>query len=51
VGIVFFVIAAVLFFLAGVGSTAIPNAATWGLCSTAIGLAVGGWWPRRPAGG
>lgn len=35
----FFVAAAVLFFLAGVGSTAIPNAVTWGLLAVAIGLA------------
>lgn len=46
-GIFFFIAAAILFFLAGVGSTAIPNATTWGLFALAVGLAVGSWWPKR----
>ncbi len=41
----FFVAAAILFFLAGVGASAIPNAVTWGLCAMAIGLAIGDRWP------
>lgn len=37
-----FAIAAVLFFLAAVGSTLIPNATAWGLFFVALGLAIGG---------
>jgi len=45
VGVIFFILAAILFFFAGVGVTVIPNPATWGLFCLAIGLAVGGYWP------
>ena len=48
-----FVIAAVLFFFAGVGVTGIPNPVTWGLFALALGLAFGGppltyFWRRSP---
>lgn len=46
-GVVFFVIAAVLFFFAAVGVQIIPGPTAWGLVCLAIGLAVGSWWPRR----
>jgi hypothetical protein len=53
-GWVFMVLAAILFFLAGVGSPLVPNATTWGLFCMALGLAVGGnipmTWTRRPPG-
>src|SRR5258708_30580384 len=39
IGMIFYVLAAVIFFLAGVGSTAIgPNPVTWGLFCLALGL-------------
>lgn len=37
-----FLVAAVLFFLAAVGSSLIPNATAWGLFFLALGLALGG---------
>lgn len=37
-----FVIAAILFFLAAVGSQIVPNATAWGLFFLALGLALGG---------
>ncbi len=53
-GWIFFVIAAIFFFLSGVGSTVIPNAVSWGLFSLALGLVLGGsfpyTWARRPPG-
>ncbi len=39
---VLFVIAAILFFLAAIGSAIIPNATAWGLFFLALGLALGG---------
>ena len=36
-----YLVAALLFFLAGIGSGIIPNAATWGLFFVALGLAFG----------
>jgi len=53
-GRILFIAAAILFFLAGVGSLLIPNAVTWGLFALALGLAVGGslawsWGPRNPS--
>jgi hypothetical protein len=38
VGMIFYVIAAVVLFLGGIGSTAIPNHTTWGLFCIALGL-------------
>ena len=38
IGTIFFVIAAVVFFLGGIGSSIIPNAVTWGLFCVAMGL-------------
>lgn len=46
-GRIFFGIAALMFFLAAVGSHLIPNAATWGLFGLALGFAVGGWIPWK----
>lgn len=40
---IFFVIAAILFFLDAAGAVFIPRQLAWGLCSTAIGLAVWGY--------
>ena len=45
---IFFLIAAVFFFLAGVGVTILPSPLAWGLCATAIGLAT---WDRMPIKG
>jgi hypothetical protein len=38
IGMIFYVVAAVMFFLAAVGSTAVPSAANWGLFCIALGL-------------
>jgi hypothetical protein len=38
VGMIFYVIAAILFFLAGVGSMVIPKPDFWGLFCIALGL-------------
>ncbi len=38
IGRIFYVAAAVLFFLAGIGSTVIPSAPTWGMFCVALGL-------------
>jgi hypothetical protein len=38
VGMIFYVIAAVVLFLGGIGSTAVPNTTTWGLFCIALGL-------------
>lgn len=37
-GMIFYVIAAAIFFLAGIGVTAIPNPMIWGLFSVTLGL-------------
>lgn len=46
-GWVFLLIALILFFLAGIGATVIPNAVTWGLFCLTLGLLIGGSipWP------
>mgnify|MGYP001603977775 CR=1 FL=1 len=49
VGTLFLVAAVVLFFLAGVGSTLLPNETTWGLCCLALGLLLSGVPLRAPA--
>ena len=47
---VFYVIAAILFFLAATGSALLPNPTAWGLFFVALGLAAGGWaFPVRSA--
>lgn len=38
IGMIFYVIAAVILFLGGIGSTAVPNPTIWGLFSIALGL-------------
>jgi len=38
IGRIFYVIAAILFFLGGIGSTVIPSPTTWGLFCVALGL-------------
>jgi hypothetical protein len=37
-GRIFYIIAAIIFFLAGIGVTAIPNPMIWGLLSVTLGL-------------
>lgn len=44
-GRLFFLVSAVFFFLAAVGSHLLPNATAWGLVALALGLAVGSWTP------
>jgi len=46
-GRIFFGIAALFFFLDGVGSSIIHHATTWGLVALALGLAVGDWRPWK----
>lgn len=47
-GRIFFIVAAVFFFLAAVGANIIPQATAWGLVALALGLALGAdYWPRR----
>lgn len=38
IGTIFYIIAAVILFVAGIGVTAIPNPMIWGLFCIAIGL-------------
>jgi hypothetical protein len=38
VGMIFYVIAAVVLFLGGIGSAAVPNPVNWGLFCIALGL-------------
>ena len=38
IGMIFYVIAAVVLFLGGIGSTVIPNPVIWGLFCIALGL-------------
>jgi hypothetical protein len=38
VGMIFYVIAAIVLFLGGIGSSAIPNPSIWGLFCIALGL-------------
>lgn len=44
-GWLFFLLAAVLFFFAGIGVTIIPNPTVWGLFCLALGHFVGGSCP------
>ncbi len=42
IGMIFFVIAAIVFFIGGIGSTIVgPNPVIWGLFCIAIGLVLG----------
>jgi hypothetical protein len=43
IGSVFYVLAAIVLFLGGIGSTIIPNAVIWGLFCMALGLLLGGY--------
>ena len=45
-GWIFLLIACILFFMAGIGATLIPNPVTWGLFCLALGLLIGG---NRPS--
>jgi hypothetical protein len=38
IGMIFYVLAAIVLFLGGIGSTVIPNYVTWGLFCIALGL-------------
>ena len=38
IGKIFYIIAAIVLFLGGIGSTAIPNPVNWGLFCVALGL-------------
>lgn len=42
-GTIGFIVAAVLFLLAGMGVTLIPNATTWGLFAMTLGFLLGGY--------
>ena len=41
IGMIFFVIAAIVLFLGGIGSSIVPNAVIWGLFCIALGLLLG----------
>jgi hypothetical protein len=41
IGRIFFVIAAIVLFIGGIGSTIVPNAVIWGLFCIAVGLVLG----------
>ena len=43
IGTVFFVLAAIVLFLGGIGSTIIPNAVIWGLFCLTLGLLLNGF--------
>lgn len=43
IGSIVLVIAAALFFLAGIGANLIPNETTWGLFFLTLGLLLGGY--------
>jgi predicted permease len=43
IGRVFYVIAAIVLFLGGIGARVIPNAVIWGLFCIALGLLFGGY--------
>jgi hypothetical protein len=40
IGMLFYIIAAIVFFLGGIGATVIPNHITWGLFCIALGMAL-----------
>jgi hypothetical protein len=39
---IFYIVAAIVLFVGGIGSTAIPNPVIWGLFCIAMGLLLGG---------
>ncbi len=43
IGKILYVVAAILFFLGGIGSGVIPNPTTWGLFCVALGLLLAGY--------
>jgi hypothetical protein len=43
IGRIFYVIAAIVFFIGGIGSPIIPNAVVWGLFSLTLGLLLDGY--------
>jgi hypothetical protein len=47
IGKIFFIIAAIVLFIGGIGSTIIPNTVLWGLFCMAIGLVLGDYDFRR----
>jgi hypothetical protein len=50
VGMIFFVIAAIILFLGGIGVTAVPNPLLWGAFCIALGLLLTGVAVPRRAG-
>jgi hypothetical protein len=40
IGMFFYILAAIVLFLGGIGATVIPNYSTWGLFCIALGLAL-----------
>lgn len=42
IGTIFYLVALILFFLAGIGATVIPAATTWGLFAMTLGLLLSG---------
>lgn len=43
IGMVFYILAAIVLFLGGIGSAIIPNAVIWGLFCMVLGLLLGGY--------
>ena len=43
IGKIFYVIAAIVLFIGGIGSTVIPNAVIWGLFCITLGLLLDGY--------
>jgi hypothetical protein len=41
IGMIFFVVAAIVLFIGGIGSTIVPNPVIWGLFCIAVGLVLG----------
>ena len=42
IGMIFYVLAAIVLFLGGIGSTIVPNPVIWGLFCVALGLLLAG---------
>lgn len=43
IGTVFYILAAIVLFLGGIGSTIVPNTVIWGLFCITLGLLLGGY--------
>ncbi len=43
IGMIFYIVAAIVLFLGGIGSTAIPNPVIWGLFCIVLGILFGGY--------